>query len=65
MQVKINGRETQVADHLLLRDLIRERNLSLKNLIVEINGEIVAENREDLCLKSGDNIELVQMVFGG
>ncbi len=65
MQLKINGLQTEVADNLSLGDLIRDRNLSMMSLIIEINGEIVGDNRQDLRLNSNDNIELIQMVFGG
>ncbi len=66
MEVKINGTVSEIADNLSLLQLIQTRNLADKNLIIELNGEIVQNtNWENIRLNSHDNIELVQMVFGG
>ncbi len=66
MEVKINGTVSEIADNLSLMQLIQTRNLGDKNLIIELNGEIIPNtNWENVWLNSNDSIELVQMVFGG
>ncbi len=66
MEVRINGAVSEIPDNLSLLELLKIRNLADKNLIIELNGEIVQNtNWESIRLKANDNIELVQMVFGG
>ncbi len=66
MEVRINGAVSEIPDNLSLLELLKIRNLADKNLIVELNGEIIQNtNWESIRLKADDNIELVQMVFGG
>ncbi len=66
MEVRINGTVSEIPDNLSLLELLKIRNLADKNLIIELNGEIVQNtNWESIRLKAKDNIELVQMVFGG
>ncbi len=66
MEVRVNGAISEIKDNTSLLELVQSLNLADKNLIIELNGEIVQNtNWENIRLNANDNIELVQMVFGG
>ncbi len=63
MTLTINGKPEEFQESLSLKQLLALKNLPQKNMIAEINGQILTQ--EDTLLKNGDIIELIQMVGGG
>ncbi len=66
MRVRINGTERELPEATTLLELLAERGLDLRIVVVEYNYEIVPrEQYAHITLKEGDNLEIVQMVAGG
>lgn len=66
MKLKINGKEQIVKAGSSLAALIEEKNLELKKIVIELNGEIVNKEKiETIILKDQDSIEIVSFVQGG
>lgn len=63
MTLTINGKSENFQESLSLKQLLALKNLPQKNIITEINGQILTQ--DDTLLKNGDIIELIQMVGGG
>jgi sulfur carrier protein len=67
MELKINGEIQSVdADIKTVTQLLNTRNIELKCVAVELNGEILEPNQFDsTALKENDVIEIVSFVGGG
>ncbi len=66
MRVRINGTERELPEATTLLELLAERGLDPRIVVVEYNYEIVPrEQYAHITLKEGDNLEIVQMVAGG
>lgn len=66
MKVRVNGRNEELADGVSLLDLLAERGIDRRYLVVEHNGEPLAPERfEAIVLRHGDRLELVRPVAGG
>lgn len=66
MEIILNGKPTQIAEHTSAASLLKQLNLTGKRIAVEINQEIVPRGELDqqrLC--PGDRIEIVQAIGGG
>jgi thiamine biosynthesis protein ThiS len=64
--IKINGAESEIADGLSVRDLLNERKMPGKAIIIELNGELVKrESWDSLKLNSGDHLEIIGIIGGG
>ena len=65
MNLIVNGenRETEAET---VRDFLATINLRSELVVVEHNGDILARNSyDDVTLKDGDVLEIVQMMAGG
>lgn len=66
MDIKLNGKTTQVADGTTIGDLIREKALDPAALVVEHNKAIVtAGDWDKVPLEDNDALEVLRFVGGG
>ncbi|MEN3001335.1 MAG: sulfur carrier protein ThiS [Armatimonadota bacterium] len=66
MRVRINGKERDLPEATTLLQLLQERGLDPRMVVVEYNYEIIPRERYgEVVLHEGDNLEIVQMVAGG
>ena len=66
MKVRINGKEQDVAGLENLYELIEERGLSGKAVVIEHNYNIIPKDKwRETILDESDNIEIVSFVGGG
>jgi sulfur carrier protein len=67
MNMKVNGRDVELPDHVTtVRDLLDHFKLNKDLAIVELNQSILDKTtRDDAVLGDGDRIEIVQFVGGG
>jgi sulfur carrier protein len=62
----VNGKEQTVPLPLSLHDLLTRLELLERRIAVELNGRIVRRPQyEETPVKSGDTLEILQMVGGG
>ncbi len=66
MRVRINGKERDLPEAITLLQLLQERGLDPRMVVVEHNAQIVPRERYgEIVLREGDTLEIVQMVAGG
>ncbi|MBU2043621.1 MAG: sulfur carrier protein ThiS [Candidatus Omnitrophica bacterium] len=66
MQVTVNGKPQTLSGGLSLLKLLSEKGLDKKRVVVELNLEIVPQEKmENTLIKEGDSIEIVSFVTGG
>ncbi|MFQ3611412.1 MAG: sulfur carrier protein ThiS [Fimbriimonadales bacterium] len=66
MRVRINGTERDLPEPTTLLELLAERGIDPRTVVVEYNYEIIPRERYgEITLQEGDNLEIVQMVAGG
>ncbi|MCX8084271.1 MAG: sulfur carrier protein ThiS [Calditerrivibrio sp.] len=66
MTVKVNGNYIEISSQKNLAELLDELNLSKKNVVVELNREIIeVSNYNSTYLKEGDVLEIIHFVGGG
>jgi thiamine biosynthesis protein ThiS len=66
VEIHVNGIVERIVESLLLDELIAQKGLDRRFLVVEHNGVAVPrEDFEGLTLHEGDRLELVRPVAGG
>lgn len=66
MRVRINGAERELPEPMTLLQLLQSRGIDPRTVVVEYNYEIAPRERYDqIVLREGDNLEIVQMTAGG
>jgi sulfur carrier protein len=66
VNVKINGKVESVGGALTLADLIKEKGLTAKRIVVEHNYRVVSkEEWPNVRMRESDNLEIVSFVGGG
>ena len=63
--VRIKGKieeKTSDVDDLKIQDVLDEMELSSETIVSKINGEIVIE---DSLIEDGDEVEFIQIIYGG
>ncbi|NLK51729.1 MAG: sulfur carrier protein ThiS [Syntrophomonadaceae bacterium] len=66
MKLLINGKEESLLSEMTLAELISQRGLNPKSIIVEYNFELVTEeNWSQIKLHESDRIEILRFVGGG
>lgn len=66
MHVRINGTKRELPENTTLLQLLQERGIDPRTVVVEYNYEIIPRERyPEIALREGDNLEIVQMVAGG
>ena len=66
MKICVNGEHREVEDSIRLEEFLRKLGVNKQGIAVELNRQVIGkEVREDIFLKSGDQLEIVQFVGGG
>jgi len=66
IKIRLNGKNKNIPEGYKLHDLLKELDLPLKKVAIEINREIVDKNKiKTIRLNNGDNIEVVHFIGGG
>ena len=66
IKIKVNGKVKTVLNNSKLSDLIKNLNIPIKKVAIELNQEIIDKNRtSNIKLKKGDKIEIVHFIGGG
>ena len=67
MKIIFNGTAAEIADGTTLNAFLEERKIQRKNVIVELNEEVVSikAGTAERCLKDGDALNLYSVVAGG
>lgn len=64
MEVIVNGK-SEAGDYTTVNELLIQRELDPKLVVVELNGKILPKTDYNEPLKTGDTLEIVQFVAGG
>jgi sulfur carrier protein len=66
LRVHVNGEGKEVVEGVSLTDLIKQLDLPIQRIAVELNREVVRRSEWDkTALRNGDRIEIVHFVGGG
>ena len=66
IKIKVNGKVKAVLNNSKLSDLLKNLNIPLKKVAIELNHEIIDKNRTgNIKLKKDDKIEIVHFIGGG
>ncbi len=66
MKVTINGKSEALSQKLSLLQLLEEKGLDKKRVVVELNLKIIPqEDLQKTLLQEGDSLEIVSFVTGG
>ena len=66
MNIILNGEKISVLLDINLKDLLELKNIKEKNIVIEVNKEIISKNLwSNKNLEENDEIEIVTAVGGG
>ena len=66
IKLKVNGKVKIVLNNSKLSDLLKNLNIPLKKVAIELNQEIIDKKRTgNIKLKKDDKIEIVHFIGGG
>ncbi len=66
IKIKVNGKFKTVLNNSKLSDLIKNLNIPIKKVAIELNQEIIDKKRSsNIKLKKNDKIEIVHFIGGG
>ncbi len=66
IKIKVNGKVKKVSNNSKLSDLLKNLNIPLKKVAIELNQEIIDKKRSiNIKLKENDKIEIVHFIGGG
>ena len=66
IKIKVNGKVKIVLNNSKLSDLLKNLNIPLKKVAIELNQEIIDKKRtSNIKLKKDDKIEIVHFIGGG
>ncbi len=66
IKIKVNGKVKTVLNNSKLSDLLKNLNIPLKKVAIELNQEIIDKKRSNnIKLKKDDKIEIVHFIGGG
>ena len=66
IKIKVNGKVKTVLNNSKLSDLLKNLNIPLKKVAIELNQEIIDKKRtRNIKLKKDDKIEIVHFIGGG
>jgi sulfur carrier protein len=66
MQIEVNGERREVAEGTTIAGLLRELEVAVPHVAVEVNLEVVPRARHgETKLQPGDRLEVVTLVGGG
>ena len=66
IKIKVNGKVKSISDNYSVSDLIKNLEIPLKKVAIELNHEIIdKKNISKINLKKNDKIEIVHFIGGG
>ena len=66
IKIKVNGKVKAVLNNSKLSDLLKNLNIPLKKVAIELNQEIIDKKRtSNIKLKKDDKVEIVHFIGGG
>jgi len=66
IKIKVNGKFKTVLNNSKLSDLLKNLNIPIKKVAIELNQEIIDKKRSNnIKLKKNDKIEIVHFIGGG
>jgi thiamine biosynthesis protein ThiS len=66
IKIKVNGKIKSIPNNYKVSNLLRDINISLKKVAIELNQEIIDKKKIDkIILKKNDKIEIVHFIGGG
>ena len=66
IEIKVNGKFKNVTENYKISDLVKDLNIPLKKVAIELNQEIMdKKNISKIVLKKNDKIEIVHFIGGG
>ncbi len=66
IKIKVNGKFKTILSDNKLSEILKDLNIPLKKVAIELNQEIVDKKRiSKIKLKKGDKIEIVHFIGGG
>ncbi len=66
IKIKVNGKVKTVLKNSILSDLLKNLNIPIKKVAIELNQEIIDKKRtNNIKLKKNDKIEIVHFIGGG
>jgi thiamine biosynthesis protein ThiS len=66
IKIKVNGKIKSIPNNYKVSNLLRDINVSLKKVAIELNQEIIDKKKIDkMILKKNDKIEIVHFIGGG
>lgn len=66
MNIILNGQKHNIESNITLKEILINLNIEQKNIIAEVNGEVVTKDDfSNKIINENDIIELVRFVGGG
>ena len=66
IKINLNGKVKSIEDNTKLSNLLRNLNIPIKKVAIEINQRIVdKKNLNKIILKKNDKVEIVHFIGGG
>ena len=66
IKIKLNGKVKSIEDNTKLSNLLRNLNIPIKKVAIEINQRIVDKKKlSKINLKNNDKVEIVHFIGGG
>ena len=66
IKIKINGKFSTINENLNLLNFLKQLEIPLKKVAIELNQEIIDKNNlKTIKLKNNDKIEIVHFIGGG
>ncbi len=66
IKIKTNGKTKSVPENYKMSDLVKNLNIPIKKVAIELNQEIIDKKKlNKIILKKNDKIEIVHFIGGG
>ena len=66
INIKLNGKKTNVDDQISLNKILKNFNISINKVAIELNKEIVNKKKlSSIKIRNNDSIEIVHFIGGG
>ena len=66
IQIRVNGKVKSIPAKYSISDLVKNLNIPIKKVAIELNQEIIdKKNIDKINLKNNDKIEIVHFIGGG
>lgn len=66
MNITLNGQKHNIESNITLEEMLINLNIEQKNIIAEVNGEVVTKDEfSNKIINENDIIELIRFVGGG